>query len=90
MNAKVLNNFITFLSRGRTHGFDSEQRCYDQLKLIELTRYNFQFESIVSFGFNFCCLNGFQRSSYSCTCKCKIMTNTSPICSSQKEKLANI
>jgi hypothetical protein len=42
----------------------------------------------VPFDFNFRCLNGSQRSSYSYTCICKIMTNTGPIRSSPKEKLA--
>jgi hypothetical protein len=41
MNTKVLDNFITFLTRGRNQGFDSERRSYDRLKLIELTRYDF-------------------------------------------------
>jgi hypothetical protein len=41
MNTKVLENFITFLTRDRTQGFDSEQRSSNQLKLIELKRYDF-------------------------------------------------
>jgi hypothetical protein len=39
MNTKVLENFITFPMRGRTQGFNCEQRSFDRLKLIELIRY---------------------------------------------------
>jgi hypothetical protein len=66
MNTKVLDNFIAFLTRGRTQSFDSEQRSYDQLNLVDFISYdfliqnNFKFLSILTFiG-----LNGFQISSY--------------------------
>jgi hypothetical protein len=39
-NIKIIENFINFLTRGRTQCFNSEQRSYDQLKSIELTRYD--------------------------------------------------
>jgi hypothetical protein len=48
-NTKIIKHFITFLTRCRTQGFDFKQKSYDQLKLIELTRYDFQFESNSSF-----------------------------------------
>jgi hypothetical protein len=48
MNTKVLENFITFLMRGRTQNFDLERRRYDWLKLIEFTRYDFHFKLISS------------------------------------------
>jgi hypothetical protein len=41
MNTRVLENFITFLTMGRTQNFDLEQRNYDRLKLNGLVRYNF-------------------------------------------------
>jgi hypothetical protein len=41
MNTKVQYNFIKFLTRDRTHGFDFEQRSYDRLKLSDITRYGF-------------------------------------------------
>jgi hypothetical protein len=88
MNIKVLENFITFLTRGRTQGFDSERRSYDQLKLIELTIYDFLIR--VDFKFlsilTFIGLHGFQSPSYPCTCICKIMTKAGLIRSSPKEK----
>jgi hypothetical protein len=64
MNIKVLENFITFLTRGRTQGFDSERRSYDQLKLIELTRYDFFNSSRfqVPFDFNFHWIAWFSKS----------------------------
>jgi hypothetical protein len=52
MNTKVLDNFITFLTRGRTQNFNFERRNYDYLKLIELTRYDFQFK-LISSSFQF-------------------------------------
>jgi hypothetical protein len=44
MNTKVLDNFITFLTMGRTKNFDLERRNYDRLKLNDIIRYDFHFE----------------------------------------------
>jgi hypothetical protein len=41
MNTMILENFITFLTRGRTQNFDLEQRNYDHLRLSDITRYGF-------------------------------------------------
>jgi hypothetical protein len=41
LNIGIIENFITFLTSGRTQNFDFELRRYHQLKLIELTRYDF-------------------------------------------------
>jgi hypothetical protein len=41
MNTKVLENFITFLTRGRAQNFDFELRSYDRLKLSDNSRYGF-------------------------------------------------
>jgi hypothetical protein len=49
LNPGIIEHCITFLKRGRTRNSDSEQRSYDQLKLLELTRYDFQFEVISNF-----------------------------------------
>jgi hypothetical protein len=38
---RVLENFITFLTMGRTQNFDLERRNYDRLKLNGLVRYDF-------------------------------------------------
>jgi hypothetical protein len=90
MNTKALEHFITFLRRSRTESFDSERISYDQLKLVDFTKYDFftriafKFLSILSFVG----LNGFQSSSYSCTCICNIMSYVGPIYFSAKEKLA--
>jgi hypothetical protein len=77
----VIKNFITFLTRGRTQSFDSERRSYDQLKLVDFTRYDFliridfKFLSILTFiGLN----------------ACKIMTYVGPIRSSPKEEAHQI
>jgi hypothetical protein len=90
MEYKIREHFITFLTRGRTQGFDSERRSYDRLKLIELTRYIFfnSNEFQVPFDLTSVGLNSFQSSSNSCTCIYKIMTYVGHICSSPKEKLA--
>jgi hypothetical protein len=40
MDTMILENFVTFLTRGRTKVFDSERRSYDQLKLGDLLRYD--------------------------------------------------
>jgi hypothetical protein len=76
LNIEVIDNFVAFLTRGRTQNFDFERRSYDQLKLIGPTRYDFQFELISSFlsVVTFIGLDGFQSSSYLCTCICEIMT----------------
>jgi hypothetical protein len=41
MNTKVLDNFITFLTRGRTQNFDLERRNCDRLKLNDTISYDF-------------------------------------------------
>jgi hypothetical protein len=46
---KVPIEFYNLSNKGRSQYFDFERRRYDWLKLIELTRYDFQFESISSF-----------------------------------------
>jgi hypothetical protein len=38
---KILENFITFLTRIRTLNFDLERRNYDRLKLNDTIRYDF-------------------------------------------------
>jgi hypothetical protein len=38
---KILENIVTFLTRGRTLNSDLEQRNYDRLKLNDIIRYNF-------------------------------------------------
>jgi hypothetical protein len=38
---KILENFINFLTRGRTLDSDLERRNYDRLKLRNIIRYNF-------------------------------------------------
>jgi hypothetical protein len=42
-NTEFIEEFRSFLTRGRTQGFDFGPKCYDRLKLIELTRYDFSF-----------------------------------------------
>jgi hypothetical protein len=39
--SKILENFISFLTIGRTQNFDLEQGNYDQLKLGSVTSYSF-------------------------------------------------
>jgi hypothetical protein len=41
MNTRVLENFITFLTMGRTQNFDLERRNFERLKLNGLVRYDF-------------------------------------------------
>jgi hypothetical protein len=41
MNTRVLENFITFLTMGRTQNSDLERRNYDRLKLGSVTSYGF-------------------------------------------------
>jgi hypothetical protein len=48
LNTGIIENFLTFLTRGRTQIFDFKQRSYDWWKLVELTRYDFQLESILN------------------------------------------
>jgi hypothetical protein len=38
---KILENFITFLTRGRTLNSDLERRNYDRLNLNDIIRYDF-------------------------------------------------
>jgi hypothetical protein len=38
---KILENFITFLTKGITRNYDLERRNYDQSKLNNIIRYNF-------------------------------------------------
>jgi hypothetical protein len=59
LNTNIIEHFRTFLTRVITQSFDFEQESYDQLKLMDLTRYDFlvriifTFLSIISFvGFN--------------------------------------
>jgi hypothetical protein len=87
---KILENFINFLMRGRSQNFDLEQRNYDWLKSNDIIRYDF-FDLVSSFlsiltWVDFC---GFQGSSYSCACICKIMPYVGPIHSIPKESFAN-
>jgi hypothetical protein len=42
MNTKVLENFLTFLTVGKTQNFGLEEESYDQLKLGSITSYGFQ------------------------------------------------
>jgi hypothetical protein len=42
-NTKLIEHFITFLTRGRAQNFNFERRTYDQMKLIDITRYDFLF-----------------------------------------------
>jgi hypothetical protein len=49
LNIGIIEHFVTLLMRGRTHNFNFKWRSYDQMKLIELTGYDFQFESISGF-----------------------------------------
>jgi hypothetical protein len=90
MNTRVLENFITFLTMGRTQNSDLERRNFDRLRLNDIIRYDFHFELISSFFrfLTFVRLKGFQSSSYSCTCI--IMAYVGPIRSSPKEKLCQI
>jgi hypothetical protein len=92
LNVWVIENFITFLTDGRTQDFDSEARSYAQLKLVELKRYDFQFKLIFKFlsVLIFIRFNGPQSSSYSCTCVCEIMKNAAPIRSSPKDFFCQI
>jgi hypothetical protein len=92
LSTKILENFINFLTRGRTLNSDLEQRNYDRLKLDDIIGYGFHFELILSFFrfLTFVGLKGFQGSSYSCTCVCKIMPYVGPIRSLAKEKLCQI
>jgi hypothetical protein len=54
--------FHSLYNEGITQNFDFERRNYDQLKLIELIRYNFLFKSISSFfGFNFRWIEWFSK-----------------------------
>jgi hypothetical protein len=46
---KIVEYFITFLLSSKTLSFDFEQESYERLKLIDLRRYDFQFELISSF-----------------------------------------
>jgi hypothetical protein len=93
MNTKVLENFIAFLTMGRTQNFDLEQRNYDQLKLNGLIRYDFFHFGLISSFFRFLTfvrLKGFRSSSYSCTCICNIMIYVGHIRSSPKERFCQI
>jgi hypothetical protein len=45
---KILENFITFLTRGITLNFDLEQRNYDWLKLNNIIRYDFLVLDLIS------------------------------------------
>jgi hypothetical protein len=38
---KILENFITFLTRGRTLNYDLKRRNYDRLNLNNIIRYDF-------------------------------------------------
>jgi hypothetical protein len=56
LNTKILENFISFLTMGRTLDSDIEQRNYDWLKLNDIIRYdflifkfNFEFLSVLTF-----------------------------------------
>jgi hypothetical protein len=48
-NAKILGNFVTFLTVGRTLNSDLKRRNYDRLKLNDIKRCDFPFELISSF-----------------------------------------
>jgi hypothetical protein len=41
LNTKILHNFESFLTVGRTLNSDLERRNYDQLKLDDIMRYGF-------------------------------------------------
>jgi hypothetical protein len=49
MNVRVLENFIIFLTMGRTQNSDLERRNYDRLKWNDIMRYDCHFELISSF-----------------------------------------
>jgi hypothetical protein len=54
LNTGIIEHFLTFLTRGRTQGFNFRQESHDLLKLIELIRYDFNSNRFqVSFSFNF-------------------------------------
>jgi hypothetical protein len=56
LNTKILENFVSFLTVGKTQNFDLGRRNYDQLKLNGLLRYDFSLpvNFQVSFDFTFC------------------------------------
>jgi hypothetical protein len=62
-NTNIIGHFITFLTRGRTQNFDFERITYDQLKLVDFTRYDFfnsnRFQ--VPFDFNFRWIEWFSK-----------------------------
>jgi hypothetical protein len=45
MNTKILDNFVTFLTMGRTQNFDLKLRSYGQLNLGNRMRYGFLIQS---------------------------------------------
>jgi hypothetical protein len=49
LNTKIIENFITFLTRGRTLNSDLKRRNYDRLKLNDIMGYDCHFELISSF-----------------------------------------
>jgi hypothetical protein len=89
MNTRVLENFVTFLTMGRTQNFDLERRNYDRLKLNGLVRYNFLLLFLLCVNFKFLLVR-FQRLYYSYKCICNIMQYVGHIRSSQKEKVYQI
>jgi hypothetical protein len=82
--SKILENFISFLTIGRTQNFDLEQGNYGQLKLGSVTSYSFWV--LVNFQFVSVCFTKFNSFMHM---HMQIMQYVVPIRSSPNEKFAH-